>query len=390
MNKLKIVIFSGFYLPGYKAGGPIRSLANLVEKLGDEFNFKIVTKDRDFNDIRPYSGIRVNYWNQVGKAEVFYLSPQNCSLRKICTLMRSTEYDILYLNSFFSPIFTMKPLFLYWLKFIRGTPVIVAPRGEFSSGALSLKSFKKNIYLAAAKMFGLYKYVMWQASSEHEKKDISYRFGNYIKIVVAPNLSLLINKPKEKVISCKKNIGYLKIIYLSRITRMKNLYSALMILEKLNGNVQFDIYGIIDDRDYWIECKKLINLLPNNIKVRYMGAVEHDQVGVIIKEHNLFFLPTFGENFGHVILEALVSGCPVLISDQTPWRNLEKKGVGWDLPLNCPEKFQEVLQKCIDMNELEYNILSNKAYKFGLKIVEDKTALNLNRELFYKAFYNSK
>lgn len=94
-----------------------------------------------------------------------------------------------------------------------------------------------------------------------------------------------------------------------------------------------------------------------------------------------------GENYGHVIVEALVAGCPVLISDQTPWRNLEEKDVGWDLPLGHPEKFQDVLQKCINMNEQEYNILSNKAYKFGLKIVEDKVALNLNRELFYKAFY---
>ena len=389
MSKFKILIFSGCYLPGYKAGGPIRSLANLVEKLGDEFNFKVVTMDRDLKGIRSYSGIRVNCWNQVGKAEVFYLSPQNCSLRTIYTLMRLTEYDVLYLNSFFSPIFTQKPLFLRWLKFVRETPVIVAPRGEFSSGALSLKSFKKHIYLAVAKMIGLYKYVIWQASSEHEQKDISYRFGNYIQILIAPNLTISINKPRKILINHKKYSGYLKIIYLSRIARVKNLYSALEILEKLNGNVEFDIYGTINDRNYWIECKKVINLLPNNIRVKYMGTVEHDQVGVVIKEHNLFFLPTLGENYGHAILEALIAGCPVLISDQTPWRDLEKKGIGWDLPLEHPEKFQDVLQKCINMNEQEYRILSERAHKFGLKIAEDKTALNLNRELFYKAFHGS-
>lgn len=388
MIKLKILVFSDYYLPGYKAGGPIRSLANLVEKLGDEFNFKIVTKDRDSNDIRPYSGIRVNYWNQVGKAEVFYLSPQNCSLRTIRTLMRSTEYDILYLNSFFSPIFTIKPLLLRRLGMIRNVPTIVTPRGEFSLGALKLKKLKKYLYLKLVKLFGLYNDIIWQASSKYEEKDIRRLFGSKISVAIAPNLSSPLYKQAKQL--NRKNIkvaGSLKIIFLSRISKKKNLIGALNILKKIKGKVLFNIYGPLEDKDYWIECTKIIKELPNNIRVQYINSVKHEQVKTLMKEHDLFFLPTFGENFGHVVLEALVSGCPVLISDQTPWRNLERKGVGWDLPLNCPEKYQDVLQKCIDMNEQEYNILSKRAHKFGLKIVEDKTALNLNRELFYKAFY---
>jgi len=246
------------------------------------------------------------------------------------------------------------------------------------------------LYFESARLFGLYNNVIWQASSKCEEKDIRRLFGSKISLVIAPNLPSPIYKQKKQL--NRKNIkvaGSLKIIFLSRISKKKNLIGALNMMKELNGEVLFDIYGPLEDNNYWIECRKIIKRLPNNIRVRYIGAVKHEQVKTLMKEYNLFFLPTFGENFGHVILEALVAGCPVLISDQTPWRNLEKKGVGWDLPLDCPEKFQEVLQKCIDMNEPEYNILSNRAYKFGLKIVEDKTALNLNRELFYKAYYGS-
>jgi len=389
MIKLKILIFSDYYLPSYKAGGPIRSLSNIVDQLGNEFNFKIITRDRDFRDSVPHPEIMFNTWNVVGKSEVFYLSPQNLSLKILRHLVRSINPNIIYLNSFFSPFFTIKPLFLRQLGLIPNIPVIIAPRGEFASGALAIKSFKKYIYLRLAKVLGLYRDVVWQASSKYEEEDIRCWFGNCAKVIIAPNIPSLVTGLRMTLSKHKKTAGNLKIVFLSRISRKKNLYSALKILDNLEGEVQFNIYGPLEDLNYWAECKRIINLLPNNIRVQYMEAVNHNQVSKIMKKYDLFFLPTLGENFGHVILEALVAGCPVLISDQTPWRGLEEKGIGWDLPLNRPEKFQDILQKCIDMNEQEYNILSKRAHQFGLKIIEDKTALNLNCELFYGAFYGS-
>ena len=79
-----------------------------------------------------------------------------------------------------------------------------------------------------------------------------------------------------------------------------------------------------------------------------------------IAKNHLFFLPTLGENFGHIILEAFCAGCPVLISDQTPWRDLEEKGVGWNLPLDQPELFREVLQRFAGMENAEYIKWSKK------------------------------
>ncbi len=104
-----------------------------------------------------------------------------------------------------------------------------------------------------------------------------------------------------------------------------------------------------------------------------------------MREHDLFFLPTLGENFGHVILEALCAGCPVLISDQTPWRGLEEKGVGWDLSLSKPEMFREVLQRCVDMNDEEYMKWSERAREYGVNVSRDDNVVKQNRQLFYKA-----
>jgi len=389
-NKKIVLIFIGTYIPGYKAGGPIQSIKNLVDCLSNEFEFKIITSDRDFGDNKAYNKIKQGIWNKVGQAKVYYLMPNEYSLLKLREILNLSIYDICYLNSFFSPIFTIKPLILRRFGLIKKVPLIIAPRGEFSEGALKLKKLKKYLYLKLVKLFGLYNDIIWQASSKYEKKDILRWFGSKVSVVIAPNLPSPLYKKEKQLNTNVKVAGFLKVIFLSRVSKKKNLLGALKMLKRLNGKVLFNIYGPLEDKDYWVECRKIIKRFPNNIRVQYMGDVEHEQVGVVIKEHNLFFLPTLGENFGHVILEALVAGCPVLISDQTPWRDLEEKGVGWDLPLNCPKKFQDVLQKCIDMNIQEYNALSKRAYKFGLKIVKDKSTLNLNRELFYQALYNLK
>jgi len=128
---------------------------------------------------------------------------------------------------------------------------------------------------------------------------------------------------------------------------------------------------------------KINQLLPSNIKVQYCNVVRHDQVVSVMAEYDLFFLPTLGENFGHVILEALCAGCPVLVSDQTPWRGLEEKGVGWDLPLDRPELFQSVLQKCVEMNQEEHAKWSRRAWEYGIQITQDDKVVEQNRQLFY-------
>ncbi len=379
---MKILTSVGYYLPGYKAGGPIRTLANMVDRVGDEFQFKIITADRDSDDTKPYPKIRIDDWNRVSKADVFYMSPQMRSLMGFKKIICSTECDAIYLNSFFSPHFTIKPLLLRRLRLIPAKPLILAPRGEFSPGALGLKSLKKRVYLWAVKAFGLYRGVVWQASSEHEEADIRRWFGKDVQVEVAPNIPPAVHSadelPPEKV----KRKGCLKIIFLSRISRKKNLDGALKMLKGLNGEVQFNIYGPMEDKSYWAECQKIIGDLPGNIEVKYCGSVEHEKVGAVMREHDIFLFPTLGENFGHVILEALCAGCPILISDQTPWRALEEKGVGWDLPLSKPEMFREVLQRCVDMNNEEYVKWSERAREYGLGVTKDDGVVEQNRELF--------
>ena len=330
-----ILTFVHYYLPGYKSGGPVRTIANMVSRLGDEFDFRIVTSDRDALDDTPYPSVNVNDWNSIGKAQVFYVSPRKMTLRNIAKLINDTPHDAIYLNSFFTFSFTFLPLCTRRLGFIAKCPVVLAPRGELSSGALQIKSWKKAPFRALSKVVGLYNNLIWQASSEHEVIDIGCNLGTIAqRVVIASVLSPLVDiatlknsqrqrQPKEP----------LRLLFLSRISPMKNLDFALCVLQRVKENVHFNIYGPIGDEAYWCKCQLLIAELPRNVSVTYNGSVANTDVPAVMASHDLFFLPTRGENFGHVIWEAFSAGTPVLIADTTPWRQLNANGVGWDLPL---------------------------------------------------------
>jgi glycosyltransferase involved in cell wall biosynthesis len=99
-------------------------------------------------------------------------------------------------------------------------------------------------------------------------------------------------------------------------------------------------------------------------------------------EHKLFLIPTLGENFGHVIFESLAVGCPVLISDRTPWRGLEEKGVGWDVPLGDVARFRAILQECVDMDSEAYASLSQRARGYAVQYEQDSSVLDTYRVMF--------
>lgn len=360
----KVLIFTGLYLPGVKGGGPIQSIKNLVDNLSETFNFYIVTQDRDMGDTESYHGIKVDQWVMHGKANVLYLNKNDIGLKRIHKIIKEIKPDTIYLNSFFSAKFSILPIILNKMNVYKPFKVVLAPRGEFSPGALSIKPRKKQLYIKIAKLLNFYNRVWWQGTNKIELDNIKDYFGPSIQSIEVSNLTsnykdLLYKKNLEK------NPGELKLVSISRIHPMKNLKMTLEILSYLKGSVIYNIYGPIEDQKYWEECKKIIEKLPKNINVHYNGIANQSNVCSIYHQNHVMILPTLGENFGHAISEALIGGCPVVISDQTPWKNLADKSVGWDIPLDNKEKYIDVLQNYIRMGNVIYINSSKKAFDFA-------------------------
>lgn len=132
-NENPVILLSvRYFFPAYKSGGPVRTLQAMVENLGASYQFKIFALDRDDGDPAPFASIRKDGWNQVGQAQVRYLSPGWAAPFSLVALLRKTAFDILYLNSFFDPVFTLAPLLARALQIDPGqTSGRRAPRGVF-------------------------------------------------------------------------------------------------------------------------------------------------------------------------------------------------------------------------------------------------------------------
>lgn len=388
----KIFVLVDGYLPGYKWGGPIRSIANMVEQLGDLFSFSILTRDRDQMEPAPYPGVAINSWSRVGKADVYYASPEALSFSTIRRLICEVGPDIIYVNNFFPhdwledtvPSFHLKLLLLRRLRLLPRTPVILAPRGCFSPGALAIKGWQKRAFIALARASGLFDNLLWHASFPLEAEELRRGWGKPMRVIDAPNM-LAAPRPRCEAQLLEKQPGTLRLIFFSRITPKKNLAAAITLLGQLEGDVALDIYGIRETTAYWQECEQAIAALPANVHVTYQGVAPHSELPSILGRYHFFLFPTRGENFGHVIFEALAAGCPVLISDQTPWDGLEEKGAGWDIPLDDAPRWRAALQGCLSMDAKAHRQMRAAAFDFALHWASSNDILRRNILLFQEA-----
>ena len=380
--KPRILVFVRYYLPGNKSGGPVRTLANLIDATHHRYDYRVVTFDRDLGDDHAYENVDLNGWNDVGPARVRYVAPGWTGLRQIAAVIKNARFDVMYLNSFFSLAFGLWP---QWCNRGRAKPVILGPRGQFSRGAYGLKAFKKRLYVAAYKLIGAHKRVVWQATTEHDCADIINVMGSDIKVIEADNIA----SRRYATELPAKQPDLLRVVFISRISRMKNLDYALNVLREINVPMTFDIFGPAEDAQYWSECQKLIEQLPTNISVHARGRLPSAEVVNALSRYDVFFFPTKGENFGHVIAEALCAGLPLLIADTTPWRNLAAEGIGFDLPLDSPDGFATQLTQMHAMDIATHAAWRQDILDWAKKRFEQSDAVEANERMFEKVLARS-
>lgn len=375
-TRKKILVFSDWFLPGFKAGGPIRSLYHITQNVDHEFF--VVTRNTDYHSTTIYSEVESNGWNELSKnCKVYYLSEANFTNNQIERFLDEIKPDWIYLNSLFSPVFTIKPLFIAKKRKLL-SKVIVAPRGMLKSGALSIKSKKKRIFISVANFLGWYKNVRWHATNSQEEDEIKSKFGRNAIVFQAPVLSSI--GPHE-IVRKQKRIGEVNLISLSRISPEKGIKEAIEFVSELPNeySVLLDVYGAIPNSEYAQECIELARKSKHKISLK--GEVNPNQISDILQNYHFFMLPTWGENFGHAIAEALVNGVPVIISDRTPWKDLEAEKAGWAVTLT-KESFIHALTLAISMEESVYNDWVDGAKAYGSERTNSPEARRLNEILF--------
>lgn len=373
----KLLVLSNFFKPGFKAGGPIKSIDLICKHLKDDLDILVVTSSKDLGSQENYDNIELNKILLKEGHKTIYLSKY--SFFNILFQIKQFKPDLLYINS----IFSLQNIYIFFLnRFIKLPKIILAPRGEISINSLEIKKMKKKISLKIFKIFKIFSDIDFQATDKSEYIFLKEIFPKN-EIIIIPNFVASINKPKKE----PKKLDHINMCFASRISEKKNLKFALKILkdERLcNAKLNLDIWGPIEDVAYWKECQKIIVTLPSNISVKYMGVFKLSNQSSKLSKYQLLFLPTLNENFGHVIFESMQLGIVPLISNNTPWTEINNLGAG-SFHLEDQNKFIDYLLKFAKLDDKNFSKISEMIVQYA-----DKNSNNASTKEKYINFFNEK
>lgn len=376
----KILIITGRYLPGWRDGGPVRSVLNLTEWLGDEYDIRIMCLDRDHGDTERYPGIRTGEYTRVGKADVWYTDAFDAN--RIRDL--AGDCDVVYVCGVYND-YARIAMGLKKSGKIKA-PLFVASMGSFSPEAFRIKGLKKKVYIICMKMMRMFDGITWSVTSEREEKELKAVVGGGVKCVIAADL------PRRGVTShtYTKEENRLKLCFVSRISRKKNLALIPDILKKADTDchIHLDVYGHAEDENYFRECSKSLDELA---KVRpgftweYRGEANSEEVPAIFADHDAFLFPTLGENYGHVIAESLAAGCVPVISDTTPWLDLDRQGCGYVCSPGDAASFARSVSELAGMSPEQIRTMQERCRDYISSVNNDSVTSS-----GYRAIFNSR
>lgn len=370
-----MLIFIDWFYPAYKAGGPIKSVFNLTQSIGQVFDILIVTSNEDV-DGEKLDVLKNNILNEKHHS-IIYLDSNYQNAKVYKDIFEQFQPKYIYYNSLFSIKFTLLPYLLFKKK--NNVTNILAPRGMLGEGALSIKPIKKKLFLWVTKKMLFKNNLIWHASTKDEREEIFKNYGKQSVVKVAQNISGTLHRRDNE--RTKKIPGQLELIFLSRISSKKNLMFALQLMTdliELKG-LRLSIYGPIEQELNWKEHESVIE---GDSRIKYMGLLKPNQITDTLQKSHLYILPSLNENYGHSIVESILSGVPILISNQTPWTGLEKFNIGADISLNDRKPWIDNIRKFYEMDALTYDTYVDACYSFAKKKFLSKEIVEDNSRLF--------
>jgi len=373
---LRILAVVEWYPPAYRAGGPIRSVHNLMRLLQAQthHHLEVVCSDRDLGASQPLEGVPVDVPHDQDGIAVTYRSQVSLAWwrEKLRGSDDAPAPDVLYLNSLFSAPFALQPL-----RAARelGIRVVLAPRGMLGAGALAIKPVKKKLFLTVARWAGWFRDVRWHASTEVEAADVRKAFPR-ADIAVAQNVPL--PTPGPLPASHREEVVWMA---LGRIHPIKNLHFALEALQNVDFTRRELVVELVGPAEDEVYLEQLLGMAKPGLKVVHRGPVPPKELGEVWGRAHALLMPTTHENFGHAVVEAWAHGRPVLLSDQTPWRDLKRNDLGWELPLDRAV-WVEGLSEALSWSPETWGRMSEACRAKHRALVEDAGLVAANRALF--------
>lgn len=263
----------------------------------------------------------------------------------------------------------------------KGKPYIISIHGMLEPWSLQQSKLKKKVAMNLYQFKDLRKASCLHATAYSEAENIrSLGFKNPIAII--PNGINLLEYPFQvKSLERKKR----KLLFLSRIHHKKGIEILIDAWSKIDlsikNNWEVEIAGN-GEEEYIKILQQKINNARLNDEIKITGPHFGKEKINTYQSADLFVLPTYSENFGMVIAEALSCGIPVITTKGTPWKDLEEYNAGSWIDIGI-EPLRNTLETYLTKDSKELQQMGMN----GRKLVEDKYSIESVGEKF-KHLYN--
>lgn len=357
-ERVRVLVLTGYYEPAFRGGGPIQTLRALLRDRPEWVDASVICSNSDLGDV-AFLVDAPDTWIDRDEISVRYVSR---GWRSLISALNSARRDlgpsIVYLNSFFSIRYTLMPQLWRLTGFGRRAGFVLAPRGELHKGALAIKSPKKQMLITVYRILSLHRRVLWHASTDEEAGDIRRVFGEFVSVVVRENETSL---PSSAHIRSGRELGICRLTFASRAVRKKGLLILLEALRRVTSPVAVEIIGGFEDPSYESQCRDAAARLPSHVSIEFRGPLPREEVLGSLRRADGMVFPTEGENFGHVIAEALSEACPVISSRNTPWTDRLTSGGGVVVEPNSPDAWLKALDAYIEIGPDGWQASSDSA-----------------------------
>lgn len=357
-----LYIITEYFYPFFDAGGPIRSIEQILEVQAQNSSINLITSANNHQGNKLPNSTKVNHFinEPISDTSIYYSSNSIIGIIKLVQLYLKKRNHTFYINGIFIPRLSLLPALIC-------RNVIISPRGMLINETLGSKSTFKKIYLFIYKLI-VSKNAIWHATDAAEVKDIKRFFGDRANVKLITNVPV---NPLAILPTRHKQTESLKLVYFGLIVQKKGLLSLIQTLKSLSLPISLDIYGSIKDRSYWEACLQEINFNKSQASFKYLGHADPSESQSILAKYDAFVLLTKGENFGHSIYEALSVGTPVIITDKTPWKfNESVNPPGWIISYDNEgvntDALKQTLTNLYHMDNDDYALSSLAAHKYAV------------------------
>lgn len=327
---MKILHVSPSYYPAFKFGGPIMSIHILNKALvckGEDVT--VYTTDAGFNSTNDIQlgteyildGVKIVYFKSNKFLDFLNTTGYNFSINLTKALKKNiNKFDIIHITAVWNyPSYITS---FYCIKY--KMPYIISPRGSLYPLTFNKKSWKKFPYyqIAAKKMIQMANAIHYTVEDEKRQTNENLGINNYS--IIIPN-GLDLQKFRNLYYKTKliENYPHLKdkkiILFLSRINWIKGLdllIKAYYKIIKERNNLHLLIVGDDDGDGYRKKVEEWVNNYGISSMVTFTGTLTDDDKLEAYAGSDLFVLPSYSENFGMVVVEAMACGLPVVISNK--------------------------------------------------------------------------